>query len=331
MSTQSGPTPDAPGVLFGPNIPDRADHRPASDRHKPETRMSDREMTAQLMDRLRRHYIQPGKDVRGGVFVHEVGVNGSWGAGNRCDAIYVGFTSTSGRLLVGHEVKASRADWLNELKHTTKADTWADQCHEWWLVVPHPSVVQEGELPVGWGLMSPSGRTRTRMKIHVPAARKPEDHAPAWGAVRSVMARIDTLQVQEMHAYRDDAEKRALTVLDEKVEIGVERRMREVPDVDELRDQLSALIDALGVKIDWRADESGFRRLSRASLADVERIGRALKTSVTVEAALRRLYGPWSHDVIGQIEGSLQQLRSSLAPIGHLGSETEEEIGSHAS
>lgn len=72
-----------------------------------------------LLERLERHYIKPGEPLAGGVFLPEVGING--GGSSRCDAIYVGFTSTSGRMLVGHELKVSRADWRRELDQPGKA------------------------------------------------------------------------------------------------------------------------------------------------------------------------------------------------------------------
>lgn len=147
--------------------------------------------TQALLAQLHRHYIKPGTALPGGIFLPEVGINGGVGAGNRCDAVYVGFTATSGRLLVGHELKVSRADWLHELDRPSKADFWADACHEWWLVVPDPSIVHSWELPAGWGLMSPSRRTTTRMQVHTRATRK-EQHTPSWDAVRSIMARQDT-------------------------------------------------------------------------------------------------------------------------------------------
>lgn len=59
--------------------------------------------TAALLAALQRHYIKPGDIVTGGVFLAEGGQNGghSWPAVRRCDALYVGFTSASGRILVG--------------------------------------------------------------------------------------------------------------------------------------------------------------------------------------------------------------------------------------
>lgn len=160
--------------------------------------------TAELLEQLRGHYIaettQPGARA-GGVFAHEVSPNGAWGGPGirRVDALYAGFTSASGRILVGHELKVSRADWRAELAKVGKADDWADACHQWWIVAPSTDVVPPEELPDGWGLMLPPRSSRgRRMQIAVKAAVK-ADHSPPWWAVRSFMARVDTLEHELRH------------------------------------------------------------------------------------------------------------------------------------
>ena len=164
--------------------------------------------TAPLMvARLRRHYLQPGP-LPGGVFAHEVQANGHLGlTGNRrCDAIAVGFTTASGRRMIGHEIKVSRGDWLAELSKVGKADWWADACHEWWVVAPSVDVVHPEELPHGWGLMVVSTRTTTRLDKVVRAAVK-DPHDPPWEAVRAFLARCDTLRAQTEHAHRAQVEQ----------------------------------------------------------------------------------------------------------------------------
>lgn len=203
-----------------------------------------------LLGRLRRHYIEPSRRLPGGIFVPEVGMNGGYGAGRRCDAVYVGFTTTSGRQLIGHEIKVSRSDWVAELgRKTGKADAWADQCHQWWLVVSDPAIVREGELPDGWGLMSP-GRSVTRMTIHQPAAAKP-GHEPSWDTVRSVFARYDTLRAEALDAGSRAALAAARETAAEEIDKAVARRIAELPDATELTQQLALLREALGAPIDW--------------------------------------------------------------------------------
>lgn len=171
--------------------------------------------TRELLGRLQRHYIKPGAPLPGGIFLPEVGWNNGGGGGG-CDAIYVGFTSTSGRILVGHELKVSRADWVKEMESPGKSDPWADQCHQWFLVVSSPDIVRDGELPAGWGLMVP-GRSKTRMEVRVRADHK-TNHDPSWLAVRSIMARQDTLRANAIAAVRQTAAAEARREQQEQLE-----------------------------------------------------------------------------------------------------------------
>jgi hypothetical protein len=53
----------------------------------------------------------------------------------------------------GVEVKISRSDWLRELKDPSKAAEGMHYASHHWLAVPHASIVRDGELPDGWGLL----------------------------------------------------------------------------------------------------------------------------------------------------------------------------------
>ena len=79
----------------------------------------------------------------------------------------------------GHEVKVSRSDWLAELRDPTKADAWKRYCTYWWLVAPREVVCDD--LPDGWGLLVPHGKS---LKIAVRAARLDPEPMP----VRTVAA-----------------------------------------------------------------------------------------------------------------------------------------------
>lgn len=241
--------------------------------------------TTDLLSLLRRHYIKPGLNLPGGVFVPEVGGNGSWGASARADAIYVGFTTSSGRILVGHELKVSRADWLNELNKPGKADQWADQCHQWWLVVNDPSIVKPGELPPGWGLMSP-GTSRTRMAIHTPADVK-TDHAPSWEAMRSVMARIDTLRANEIATAVESRDQARRRNYEKDVAEAAERRIKTMPDNSEAAKRLKIIEDALGAQIDW--SDTVWAPDRKVDPALLTRIGKAALALGGVESAVRQL------------------------------------------
>lgn len=272
--------------------------------------------TADLLALLQRHYIKPGAPLPGGVFLPEVGWNPAGGASGRdggCDAIYVGFTSSSGRILVGHELKVSRADWLNELNKPGKADPWFDQCHQWWLVVNDPNIVRDGELPPGWGLMSP-GKSKTRMQIVVKADIR-RDHQPSWLAVRSIMARQDTLRAQAINQARDDAHRAASTEVNERVEQRIKHELARAADNGHLaevtRTRLRALEKALGHQIDW--DDKSPAYFNQATLPEIEQIREVLAQTRSVKAAVRRLSGAATGYRIDDLQRALDNMREALA------------------
>lgn len=264
--------------------------------------------TPELLERLQRHYIKPGQSLPGGVFLPEVGWNNGSGQGG-CDAIYVGFTTTSGRILVGHELKVSRADWLNELAKPGKSDAWADQCHEWWLVVSDPAIIQGNELPAGWGLMSP-GPSKTRMKVHQAADCKGRDHAPSWLAVRSILARQDTLRASTISQGNQRLREDLRRDIQPQIDAEVERRMRAVPDAERLRAELTAIEDALGFKV----DHSGRQWVSRGhiALADLAVIGKAANESHDIRSALQELANGYQ---VKFVRESLERLERAIANI----------------
>lgn len=134
---------------------------------------------------LRRRY---GVDSRGGgIMVDEVSINGAFGASTRADALYMGFTSKTGRRLEGFEIKVTRGDWLAEIRNLDKGELWFTNCHRWWIVTL-PDIVEPSELPDDWGLMV---LERGALKVKVPAPTN--DITPSWEVVRSVIARYDTL------------------------------------------------------------------------------------------------------------------------------------------
>ncbi|OBC14075.1 hypothetical protein A5784_30705 [Mycobacterium sp. 852013-50091_SCH5140682] len=281
--------------------------------------------TSDLLAQLERHYIKPSAPMPGGVFLPEVGQNGGWGSGSRADAVYVGFTSSSGRILIGHELKISRSDWLNELNKPGKADAWADECHEWWLVVNDPAIVHEHELPAGWGLMSPSPRSKNRMQVHTPAVRKdPRVHRPAWNAVRSIMARQDTLRAQAAEALRRAAREDARRDFDKQVAAAVDRRLAAggQHDATQIRERLTQIEQALGAKIDFTAatDRTSGRYgwSGEVTLAQISEIAAAVRAFGDVQRATSALTDRWANPV-KNTQGALDRLGAALTELGKAG------------
>lgn len=73
--------------------------------------------------------------------------------GKRADAIAYNTLPSRNYKIVGFEFKASRSDWLREKKDGEKADYFVQVCDEWYIVAGRKGIVEEHELPDGWGLM----------------------------------------------------------------------------------------------------------------------------------------------------------------------------------
>lgn len=231
------------------------------------------ESTKVLLQLLERHYIKPGP-MPGGVFVPECGVNGGFGAGSRADALYVGFTSSSGRLLIGHELKVSRADWRKELDTAGKADFWADNCHAWYVVAPGPEIVPKDEVPHGWGLLYPSSRSKTRMQVVV-KAEVHADRTPDWTATRSLMARLDTLQRQQANETRQEALADARATADAELARRAESLTEMTPEQRGRLTTLDRLEELIGQPVTYWHDEQGI---------DVDVLAAAIRLTETAKA-----------------------------------------------
>lgn len=255
----------------------------------------------ELLKRLERHYLKPGP-LPGGIFVPEVGWNGA--AGNRADALYVGFTSTSGRRLVGHELKVSRADWRHELDQPGKADAWHDQCHAWYVVAPSTDIVPPEELPDGWGLMVVNPRTTTRLDVKVRATVH-GDRTPSWYAVRSIMARQDTLRAQAIGQIQREAYEKAL----------IEVQGRELKRIQEraadsgrqATQTLAQIEEAFGCSFtDWRHDNL----VSPSEFGDALRIAKARSRLVDRWDGIRGVT-----ESMERLKGDLDALRQTLQEV----------------
>lgn len=148
-----------------------------------------------LTEMLRRHYLPEGR-LPGGIFAAEIqSPDGS----RRADALWCPWWSAGGSGLVGHEVKVSRSDLIVELLDPMKAEPWARFCHEWWLVVAHPALIEGLQIPSPWGVMAPpSGRRRRSMTIVRPAPRlKPRDTGVAWQRIAAWSEHQNASRIRE--------------------------------------------------------------------------------------------------------------------------------------
>lgn len=143
---------------------------------------------------LRRHYLPEGRPAAG-LFAPEIG---SPDGRRRADLLWVPTSRTGAHSdnIIGHEIKVSRADVLNELADPTKADPWAQFCTRWWLVIPDPTLISGLEIPEMWGVYAPPSGRRTRSMTVVKPAPKltpTADLAPALTRITAfVVNRVET-------------------------------------------------------------------------------------------------------------------------------------------
>jgi len=120
---------------------------------------------------LRKRFEYPAYIVRS-----EVSESTGFDSGRRADALIVScYPSQGGPALIGVEIKASRGDWMNELKQPDKADAFFRYCDQWYLAVTDKKIVKDGELPSTWGLLTPHGES---LKISVAAPKLESEPTP---------------------------------------------------------------------------------------------------------------------------------------------------------
>lgn len=194
--------------------------------------------TSQLLDLLRRRLLDnvDRGGFQGGLFYDEVTHQYTR---RRADALFLGMTNSNGKMLHGYELKVSRADWLRELKDTTKSDAWADECHSWTVVTGAPGIVQEDELPHGYGLMEArTGKAGVTRLVYKVKPKTYGDRIPSWEALYSFLARGYSVNENEKKAAVNRAlEQQQETMLrfqqtaaqtrDEMIKLAPARRLQE--------------------------------------------------------------------------------------------------------
>jgi len=69
------------------------------------------------------------------------------------DAIGISLHPSRSTNIEYYEIKNSRQDWLNELKHPKKADGLAQHCDKIWLLTTTEDIASLEEIPENWGWM----------------------------------------------------------------------------------------------------------------------------------------------------------------------------------
>lgn len=107
------------------------------------------------------------------IVMQEVRDDAGFNASRSADGIAINTWPSRGLEVNGIELKASRSDWLNELKNPKKAEAIFQFCDRFWLVTTSDTVAKKEEIPATWGWIASNGQ---RLKVIVEAPKlKPVD------------------------------------------------------------------------------------------------------------------------------------------------------------
>lgn len=151
--------------------------------------------TAEIMDALRRRYPPEAY-----AFLEEVRNAAGFDASRSCDAVAMSLWPCNGLQLHGFEVKASRGDWLRELKTPEKAAALLPFFDRWWLVLGDPTIAKTEEVPDSWGILVLYGG---RLHLARPAAKL--DAVPVSRGFLAALLRRATItraELFELHRER---------------------------------------------------------------------------------------------------------------------------------
>lgn len=112
---------------------------------QPLEELSDAEVTSKIRLSVRRRYDYPEW-----ILMFEYGAPGS--EGSVCDCLAVNTFPSRNYKVIGFEFKASRSDWLREVRDGQKADYFVRLADEFYVVAPK-GVVEDSEIPDGWGYL----------------------------------------------------------------------------------------------------------------------------------------------------------------------------------
>lgn len=172
------------------------------------------------------------------------------------DAVAFNLWPARGLEVHGVEVKASRGDWLAELKQPEKSSYFVGRCDRWWVAAHDAKVVLPGELPKGWGLLVLHGQTlRQVVPAELRADVLPPDRAFMASLLRHVGDQMkESASTQALREeYRRGVREGEKRERESKRWDGSEQKFRQ------LREAVERFERASGVRIgdSWRAPDVG--------------------------------------------------------------------------
>lgn len=229
--------------------------------------------TGEIMELLRTKFSAPAY-----ALIEDVGRSTGF-ANGRADGIAMSLWPSRGFDLIGLEVKASRSDWLRELKNPEKADRFIMFMNYWYIVAGDKDIVKTDELPRLWGLMVPSGGRLKIVKHAEPLAAKTVDN----GFLAAIMRKV-----HEHKAVMTEGDRRAAIAANDKMwEV---RNKHEEAEHNKLRKAVKDFQEASGVRIEsWSHTSHEIGAAVKTVLEGSNDVNHYIEEVKTVERILERL------------------------------------------
>ncbi len=201
------------------------------------------------------------------VIAFEVSDAAGHNRGRSADAIAVGLWPSRGLRMIGFEIKASRGDWLRELKQPEKAERFVRYCHEWYVVAPS-DVIKRDELPPGWGLLAHKGEKL----VTVEKSRIPPPAPVPWSLSVCIMRRLFEAATEgRVLAAQELVDKRVV-----EIEAIAKRRTDDATrEANRIRAHADKIKAETGVDLLWGDPNIEAEKIKAAArIAETERVAR---------------------------------------------------------
>ena len=176
-----------------------------------------------------------------------------------CDAVVVGNWASTGREIWGMEIKASRADWLRELKKADKSDRFTSQCDRWFLITTAREIIKDAELPHDWGWMNMTKGGGLRVEKAAP--KLPHASEPgirrgwAYALMRRAYEKTDDDRQRALITQREELELRHKNELERQVN---RARMKDEGPFEALKKKVEDFEKASGIRLErWEFGNAG--------------------------------------------------------------------------
>lgn len=270
--------------------------------------MPNKRTAHQMHEMLAKHYAPPPSKPPGGRIIKEIQAPQST---RQADALYLPTTSGWRGHIIGHEIKVSRADLIQELRDPHKADAWKQYCSRWWLVISDAAFLEGLDIPDDWGILTPPSRENTRFMTvtrKAPLLTPTGSMQAAWGTIFAKTAYADMASENELIYLR----KRERSLVDQAADL--QREVSTLKQAEGLESPYRAvrlkiadivgLVEKLGGYGQGRSPFTGI-----AYRVDAERVARAVLTDVALEEKVSDADSNIEH-ALERLERAAKELRA---------------------